>query len=149
MGGKVRTATFLQMIYRFTLLLLLIAACQPAPHILTGNLPIEAPQSITVGDTVNVKVGPIIVSDGTTVGLVMVGKHGPRVYRSTFESGVAQFTIPSEHTLQPGYLALIAAAESARGETGVLLRPSIQPLPSENTNLNIASHQPTPQTSTE
>jgi hypothetical protein len=90
---------------------------------LTGKLPINAPSTITVGDSVDVTVGPVSVTDGTRVGLVMVGKHGPRIYRGEFEQGIAHFIIPGEHTLQPGYLAIIAAADSARGEVGVLLRP--------------------------
>lgn len=104
-------------------LLFVLTTCQPVDQPLSGDLPIFAPEAINVGDVVHVQVGPVHVRDGTLVGLVMVGKHGPRVYRSTFEEGIARFTIPGEHTMQPGYLALIAAADSARGEAGVLLRP--------------------------
>jgi hypothetical protein len=109
------------------------------PEELRGTLPIVAPQAINAGETVNVTVGPVTVNDGTLVGLVMVGSHGPRVYRSTFEEGFASFVIPGEHTLQPGYLALIAASESARGETGVVLRPNPNPMQSGSAGLNVTT----------
>jgi hypothetical protein len=112
----------------------------PLEHIaLTGELPISAPEMITVGDTVNVTVGPVEVSDGTLVGLVMVGKHGPRVYRGIFEQGIAFFNIPAEHTMQPGHLAFIAASESARGEFSMTLRPNPQQLRTGDTNLYVSS----------
>ncbi len=85
----------------------------------------HAPQTITVGTAFTVTVGPVTVSDGTQVGLVMMGKHGPRVYHSSFTHGVAQFTIPGEHTRQPGFFAFVAAAQNARGETGMRLEPYI------------------------
>ncbi len=99
----------------------LLTTCAPAP--LSGILPVNAPQSIIAGDAVRVTVGPVRVSDGTNVGLVMISKHGPRVYQSAFEAGVAEFTIPGEHTRQVGYLTFIAAAQDARGETGLRLQP--------------------------
>jgi hypothetical protein len=106
------------------LALLLIAAGDGlSPHgtRLTGDLPIGAPRVASTGDQINVEIGPVSVSNGTPVGLVMVGAHGPRVYNATFEAGMAHFVIPSGDTLQPGYLALIVAADDARGETSILL----------------------------
>jgi len=108
----------------FLMLALLVAiyACQTAIP-LSGDLPVHAPQTLTVGTAFTVTVGPVTVSDGTQVGLVMMGKHGPRVYHSSFSHGVAQFTIPGEHTLQPGFFAFVAASQNARGETGMRLEP--------------------------
>lgn len=108
----------------FLMLALLVAiyACQTAIP-LSGDLPVHAPQTITVGTAFTVTVGPVTVSDGTQVGLVMMGKHGPRVYHSSFTHGVAQFIIPGEHTLQPGFFAFVAASQNARGETGMRLEP--------------------------
>lgn len=89
---------------------------------LTGILPIEAPALANAGEKIAVTVGPVPdATNGTSVGLVMLGTYGPRVYQSEFESGLALFTIPASHTLQPGYLALIAAADNARGEASIIL----------------------------
>lgn len=89
---------------------------------LTGILPIEAPALANAGEKIAVTVGPVPdATNGTAVGLVMLGTYGPRVYRAEFESGLAMFTIPADHTLQPGYLALIAASENARGEASIIL----------------------------
>jgi hypothetical protein len=106
--------------------LLLIAACRPAFEPLRGLLPIHAPQVIIAGSPLRVRVGPVTVSDGTGVGLVLMGKHGPYIYHATFQEGVAEFYIPAEHTRQPGTMAFIAAAEEARGEASLLLRPDPQ-----------------------
>lgn len=88
---------------------------------LTGNLPIEAPDVANAGDQIAVTIGPVSADNGTPVGLVMLGTYGSRVYRAEFHAGMAHFTIPAEHTLQPGYLALIVAAEEARGEASIIL----------------------------
>ncbi len=101
--------------------LLIFAACSPN-RALTGKLPIDAPALANAGEQIDVTVGPVPnASNGTAVGLVMLGTYGPRVYQGQFEAGLAHFTIPSEHTLQPGYLALIAAADQARGEASIIL----------------------------
>lgn len=88
---------------------------------LTGNLPIRAPRAAAAGDTIQVIVGPVQASNGTPIGLVSVGLYGPMLYNSVFESGIAEFIIPSGDTEQPGYLALIAAADNARGQASILL----------------------------
>ncbi len=111
----------------------LLFACQSQATTLTGILPVNAPDVVITGSSVTVTVGPVTASDGTRVGLVMVSKHGPRVYRSTFEQGWAEFIIPGEDTLQPsGYLAFIAASGDARGETGMLLQPTHEPTQSSS-----------------
>lgn len=105
-------------------MLLVFAACRGIdPHTskLTGVLPIGAPAVASTGQQIDVEIGPVVTSNGTPVGLIMVGAHGPRVYNTTFEAGMAHFVIPSKDTLQPGYLALIVAAEDARGEASILL----------------------------
>jgi hypothetical protein len=108
--------------YHVTLLLiLLLFACQ-AQTTLTGHLPIHIPDGTMTGSTITVTVGPVQALDGTNIGLVIVGKHGPRIYRGTFESGFAEFIIPEEDTRQPWYFAVIAAAGDARGETSMILR---------------------------
>ncbi|GAB4516223.1 MAG: hypothetical protein OHK0046_21180 [Anaerolineae bacterium] len=66
-------------------------------------------------------IGPVSASNGTPVGLIMLGTYGPKVYNTVFDAGVAHFVIPSKDTRQPGYLALIAAAEDARGEASIIL----------------------------
>jgi hypothetical protein len=104
-------------------MLLLLFACQSQSTYLTGILPISAPNTVDTGTSIIVTVGPVTEAiDGTNIGLVVVGKHGPRIYRATFVNGFAEFTIPKEDTLQPGYFAVIAAAGDARGETGMILR---------------------------
>lgn len=102
-----------------TLIAFILFACQNAIP-LSGNLPVQAPHYLAVGTPLTVTVGPVTVTDGTHVGLVLVGKHGPRIYRSTFEQGVAEFRIPAEHTLQAGTFALIAASQNARGEAAMI-----------------------------
>lgn len=97
----------------------------------------------------NVTIGPVEVNDGTLVGLVMVGKHGPRVYRGMFEQGIAFFTIPGEHTRQPGQIAFIAASESARGEFSMVLHPSTSPLRTDDANLNVSDDRAPEANSTE
>jgi hypothetical protein len=107
-----------------TLAVLLISACaliHTANRTLTGDLPIAAPASAFAGEAIVVTVGPVAASNGTPIGLVMVGAYGPRVYNTVFESGIASFIIPAEDTRQPGYLALIAAADDARGEVSIRL----------------------------
>jgi hypothetical protein len=117
-----RRACLLLSIVFFTLL-----ACQEKLQTLSGVLPIQLPQVITAGESVTVTVGPVNVVDGTRIGLVMVGKGGPRVYNGKFERGVAEFNIPGQDTLQHGYLAFIAAAQEARGEAAMILRPRTNP----------------------
>lgn len=103
-------------------LLLFSAACTPPHAGLTGTLPIIAPALANAGEQINVTVGPVQnARNGTFVGLVMLGTYGPRVYQAEFVSGLAHFIIPPEHTLQPGYLALIAAVDEARGEASIIL----------------------------
>jgi hypothetical protein len=111
------------LILALTLALILASACaggtlqQP----LSGILPIAAPNAVRAGSQIEVIVGPVEVDNGTPIGMVMVGAYGPRAYNAVFQAGLAHFIIPSEHTLQPGYLALIFAAEEARGETSIVL----------------------------
>ncbi|MDX1991438.1 MAG: hypothetical protein SF029_03570 [bacterium] len=106
-----------------SLALVLASACaggtlrQP----LSGVLPVAAPNAVRAGSQIEVIVGPVDVDNGTPIGMVMVGAYGPRAYSAVFQAGLAHFIIPSEHTLQPGYLALIFAAEEARGETSIVL----------------------------
>ena len=95
---------------------------QPAGIGLTGDLPVHAPGRLNTGSAFTVTVGPVIARDGTNVGLVMMGSHGPRLYTSTFQHGVAQFSIPAEHTRLAGTFALIAAAQNARGETALVFQ---------------------------
>jgi hypothetical protein len=107
-----------------TLAVLLIGACalmHNATRTLTGDLPIAAPSSAFAGEAIFVTVGPVAASNGTPIGLVMIGAYGPRVYNTVFESGIASFIIPAEDTRQPGYLALIVAADDARGEASIRL----------------------------
>jgi len=88
---------------------------------LTGDLPIDVPTVAYVGDHIAVKIGPVSTRNGTPIGLIMVGAHGPKVYHTVFESGVAHFNIPAGDTQQPGYLAFIAASHTARGEASTVL----------------------------
>lgn len=104
---------------------ILLFACQQS-EVLSGSLPLHAPSAIVAGDTITVTVGPVTVEDGIHVGLVMVGRHGPRLYQSRFEQGIARFDIPGEHTLEPGFFAFIAASQDARGEIGMIFYPNPQ-----------------------
>lgn len=106
------------------LLLVLVACVSEARQPLTGTLPVMAPLTALAGQEIQVVVGPVDVDNGTPIGMVLVGTYGPRVYNTVFASGVAAFTIPSEHTLQPGYLALIVAVDKARGEASIVLIPN-------------------------
>lgn len=103
----------------------LLITCQYPPSTfisLTGDLPVHAPGRLNTGSAFTVTVGPVTALDGTNVGLVMIGSHGPRLYTSTFQHGVAQFSIPAEHTRLAGTFALIAAAQNARGETALVFQ---------------------------
>lgn len=108
-------------------LVLVLMACQPTATVLSGRLPIHAPNVITAGMALTVTVGPVEATDGTRIGLVMIGRHGPYIYHTTFHSGIAEFHIPGEHTRQAGMMAFVAAAEDARGEASLLLRPDPNP----------------------
>lgn len=92
-----------------------------APALLSGALPIEAPLIANAGEQIEITIGPVPATNGTRVGLVMTGTHGPRIYNTQFESGMAHFVIPADDTRQPGYLALVAAADDARGEHGIVV----------------------------
>lgn len=102
-------------------ILILLVSCMDGMQPLAGRLPIEAPRVAYAGDEINITVGPVTANNGTPVGLVMVGTYGPKVYNTVFQSGIAHFTIPSKDTRQPGYLALIAASDEARGEASIIL----------------------------
>ncbi len=124
---------------RWMLVFLIITACTTAPsHLpkLTGDIPIHVPTTATAGSAIEISVGPLNVANGTPIGLVMVGVHGPKVYNTVFTDGKAFFQIPSTDTYQPGYMALIVASENARGEASILL--SIPNRASAQNNLFIA-----------
>lgn len=120
LGNLKKTAPIL-----IVVLLFLLAACQstePTPGPLSGTLPIAAPDVATAGDTLRVVIGPVEAQHGAPVGLVTVGSLGPHVYRTTFDrDGMAYFQVPGDDTLQPGYMALIAASGHARGEASIVL----------------------------
>lgn len=90
----------------------------------SGHLPVHVPLGAAAGDVLHITIGPVTVMNGTPVGLMLVGMQGPRLYQAEFQAGHALFTIPAEHTLQPGYLALIAASGAARGEASIVLKSS-------------------------
>jgi len=103
---------------------LFITACTQADKIiptLTGNIPIHAPSTASAGSSIDIRVGPVNVANGTPIGLVMVGVHGPKVYHTVFQNGLAHFKIPSSDTYQPGYVALIVASQEARGEASIIV----------------------------
>jgi hypothetical protein len=114
---------------RLILLLILITACSTPETIipkLTGTIPIHAPNIASAGSPIEILIGPINVANGTPIGLVMVGVHGPKVYNTIFTDGQAYFKIPSTDTYQPGYVALIVASEDARGEASIIVFPPKQ-----------------------
>lgn len=103
---------------------LFITACTQADKIiptLTGNIPIHAPSVANAGSAIDIVVGPVNVADGTPIGLVIVGVHGPKVYNTVFQDGQAYFKIPPNDTYQPGYVALIVASQEARGEASIIV----------------------------
>ena len=103
---------------------LFVTACTQADKIiptLTGNIPIHAPSTASAGSSIDVTIGPVNVANGTPIGLVMVGIHGPKVYNTVFQNGEAHFKIPSSDTYQPGYVALIVASQEARGEASIIV----------------------------
>ncbi|MDX2075057.1 MAG: hypothetical protein SFZ02_01390 [bacterium] len=109
---------------RLILLLIFITACSaPETFIpkLTGTIPIHAPDVASAGSPIEISIGPVNVANGTPIGLVMVGVHGPKVYNTVFTDGQAYFKIPSSDTYQPGYVALIVASEDARGEASIIV----------------------------
>lgn len=102
--------------------MLSIITPQPPIPTLTGWLPLNVPTGAQVGHTIDVVVGPVPQSQGKLVGLVVVSTDGPFTYNAVFDpSGMAYFTIPADATRQVGYLALIVAADDARGEASILL----------------------------
>lgn len=112
-------------ILRWLLLsMIVITACTRADKIvptLTGNIPIHAPTTARIGSAIEVIVGPVDVANGTPIGLVMVGVHGPKVYNTVFQNGEAHFKIPPSDMYQPGYVALIVASQEARGEASIIV----------------------------
>jgi hypothetical protein len=126
MRGSVFVRTGMCLLFVFVL----IASLQDTPPQtlpLTGILPIAVPRIANTGQQIDVEIGPVTADNGTPVGLVLVGAHGPRVYNTTFEAGMARFVIPSKDTHQPGYMALIVAADNARGEASIILfTPRVQ-----------------------
>ena len=104
--------------------LIVVTACTTAPNNipkLTGNITIHAPATASAGSAIEISIGPLNVANGTPIGLVMVGVHGPKVYNTVFTDGKAFFQIPSTDTHQPGYVALIVASENARGEASIIV----------------------------
>jgi hypothetical protein len=108
------------------LLTLLIVACQVGMPMQSrvSTLTVEAPSQVRVGQPIQVTVGPVNSENGTYVGLMLVGSHGPFVDRTAIEAGMAYFTIPAGVTRQPGHLVLIAVMGDARGEADIDLLPS-------------------------
>lgn len=104
-------------------IVIVFSACRPALPPLSGILPIHAPQIIIAGSPLKITIGPVAATDGTGVGLVLMGSRGPHVYHTTFQHGLAEFWIPGEHTRYSGYMAFVAAADDARGEASLLLEP--------------------------
>lgn len=104
-------------------ILIAFSACRPTLPPLSGILPIQVPSIIIAGSPLKITIGPVDANDGTGVGLVLMGSHGPHVYHTTFQRGLAEFWIPGEHTRHPGYMAFVAAADDARGEAGLRLEP--------------------------
>jgi hypothetical protein len=108
-------------------LLLVLAVSDDLPAsapLLSGSLPIDAPKLARTGEQLEITIGPVAAANGTPAGLVMVGLHGARIYNTTISSGLARFVIPAQDTLQPGYLAFVAAIDEARGEAGIVLFPA-------------------------
>jgi hypothetical protein len=114
---------FVKQLTVFCGILLFIATRPFHTTTLGGDLPIIAPTIVNVGEPINVMVGPVYVTDGTQIGLVMLSTDGLRIYNSQFVEGVARFVIPQEHTTQAGRRSLVAIAENARGEVSIVLRP--------------------------
>ncbi len=120
------------------LALMLIVGCAPQSDTraiqLSGDLPIDAPRVASIGERINVTIGPLAeVPDGTRIGLVTMSNYGPHTYNTTFRGGLARFVIPSRHTTLPGYVALIAAVDDARGEASVVLVQEFEGMASVST----------------
>lgn len=137
-------------VFMVALLIALVLSQCTSSQRLSGHLPIEAPLIANAGDQIAITIGPVAVDNGTPVGMVMLGTYGSRVYQTEFYAGLAHFTIPAEHTLQPGYLALIVAAEEARGEASIILfsakASTIQyvpePVPGDGAAAQLSTEQP-------
>ncbi len=115
------------MLRMILLVALFITACTQADKIiprLTGDIPIRAPSTASAGSAIDVTIGPVNVANGTPIGLVMVGIHGPKVYNTVFQNGEAHFRIPPSDTYQTGYVALIVASQDARGEASIIVLSS-------------------------
>lgn len=116
------------------LLSLLLVACtqqqQPVEPILTGTLPVSAPQTAPVGQPLTVTIGPVAGSDGATATLVAVGSYGTQLYRAPFREGVASIEVAQEQTRRAGVLTLAARSGTARGAASLQLVPgsAIEPL---------------------
>lgn len=111
-------------IFSLFVCLFVLVSCQQSPQPITplrGELPIDVPRVASVGQSIDVQIGPVPALNGTPIGLIAVGTQGPRVYNTVFNSGMARFMIPSTDTRQPGYMALIAAADDARGEASIII----------------------------
>jgi len=111
----------LALLLSMVFVLLIATTCGAPPQIPDASLPLAVPVQARIGESILVLVGPVRGDDGLPVRLMVVGRHGPTVYNTTFEDGFAQFNITPEHTHAGGYLALIVIAGDARGEASVLL----------------------------
>jgi hypothetical protein len=90
---------------------------------LAGNLVINVPQTVAVGESVAVTIGPVVGADGATATLVAVGSYGTQAYRAPFRSGIARIELSAEQTRRSGLITLLAQAGTARGTASVHMVP--------------------------
>lgn len=115
-------------------LLLTLPSCgrsaSPTPITLDGRLTITAPDTATVGDTIELTIGPAAAPNGTPIQLTLLGSYGPQLLRAEFQNGQAWFQIPAEMTTRSGTVTLHARSGNAHGEHTLELLPDepIEPL---------------------
>jgi len=114
------------------LALFFLTACSGAENVeaplkivseLTGVLPIQVAESATVGEELDVLVGPINAADGTPVVLTMLGSFGPRILRSEFKDNQAYFRITADLSTRAGWVDIVATSGEAKGSAILHLLP--------------------------
>ncbi len=118
-------------LFLLSLILISLLGCrtadpsEPPEFILTGELIVDGPESVSVGQAVEIIVEDTSASapDGTPVFLSLMGSYGANMLRAEFENNKAWFYVPPELTTRSGATTLIATSGEAGGKAQLIFRP--------------------------